>query len=577
VEKCEEGVYQIELLYEKRIVITECNPVADDYMENKNVYSLERALLWIYEDRHHSVLACNDFCAVKSCIDYVRKFLKIPAILPDMPEDMMQRIASGAGVRSATFSSLRPTQNVDVRTLIVYDQNLSNTALFTQLKNDVERTQKSGFFTNHPGLIRAGIGITRQYGRIWTPAHLNRTELIALSRSIVRKVDKELELLSVNDPSSVLTFYSNNKVLINGKEITGAAKSAFLELLNCLITVNKTDSITVDRDFFKSLIKNATTLNVNTAVMCMCRNCGDVEMLCGACDNRLKAAIHENEIKICCDCSDEFTSGFICECGQKIEIIEPCSHINLIPSIELIGSIAEFVAAMHPNIPVSKYFIFLGLELHRMKPDRALKEKAVFLCNLRKWQTGAHLMSQDKADNVYFKKIKEKCSVGNYHPKKADYEECFRRRVTKELFDNGEMCLLRAFGIPIDILLDGIHCGGEQADIVYNDYLGDEAVKIGLHVKSHVSDKTAKGLGRSKSVIKELYTQVYYSLYKILKGEHDFDVLGIAIPNKVSPDVLTSMQKLVNEFSVYFMAVLQDDWKKIFAKNLEIGEWADHK
>jgi hypothetical protein len=53
--------------------------------------------------------------------------------------------------------------------------------------------------------------------------------------------------------------------------------------------------------------------------------------------------------------------------------------------------------------------------------------------------------------------------------------------------------------------------------------------------------------------------------------------LGIAIPNKVSPDVLTSMQKLVNEFSVYFMAVLQDDWKKIFAKNLEIGEWADHK
>ena len=326
VEKCDEGVYQIELLYEKRIVITECNPVADDYMENKNVYSLERALLWIYENRHHSVLACNDFCAVKSCIDYVRKFLKIPAILPDMPEDMMQRIASGAGVRSATFSSLRPTKNVDVRTLTVYDPNLSNTALFRQLTTDVERTQKSGFFTNHPGLIRAGIGITRQYGRIWTPAHLNRTELIALSRSIVGKVDKELELLSVNNPSSVLAFYSNNKVQIDGKEITGSAKYVFLELLNYLITVNKTDSITVDRDFFKSIIKNATTLNANTTVMCTCRNCGDVEMLCEACGNRLKPKVHENEIWMFCDCCDGFVSEFVCGCGQKKRLL---NHVRI--------------------------------------------------------------------------------------------------------------------------------------------------------------------------------------------------------------------------------------------------------
>lgn len=57
------------------------------------------------------------------------------------------------------------------------------------MKEHKGRIQRSGFFVDHPYLLRAGFGVSCKYGRIWTPANLDRNELISLAVGSINKLD----------------------------------------------------------------------------------------------------------------------------------------------------------------------------------------------------------------------------------------------------------------------------------------------------------------------------------------------------------------------------------------------------
>jgi hypothetical protein len=156
--------------------------------------------------------------------------------------------------------------------------------------------------------------------------------------------------------------------------------------------------------------------------------------------------------------------------------------------------------------------------------------------------------------------MKEKCKQ---HPTLSDCNACLTQKISIEHFESGNVCLLRTFGIPISTKFDGIHHGHEIADIVYTDSIDGVNCKIGIHVKSAGTDKTKNGLGRSKNKIKELYAQIFYSLYQISQGIENFDILGIAIPNRVSEDVISSMKEILFRYGISFISIDKETWEKI--------------
>jgi len=111
---------------------------------------------------------------------------------------------------------------------------------------------------------------------------------------------------------------------------------------------------------------------------------------------------------------------------------------------------------------------------------------------------------------------------------------------------------------------DGIHHGNEIADIYYDDYINNVPIKIGIHVKSKTQDNYVNGLGRSCRKIKELYAQVFYSIYQHISGQQHFDVIGIAIPKIISNDVICSMRDLLKKIGISFITVDKSDWLKIY-------------
>jgi predicted SpoU family rRNA methylase len=68
---------------------------------------------------------------------------------------------------------------------------------------------------------------------------------------------------------------------------------------------------------------------------------------------------------------------------------------------------------------------------------------------------------------------------------------------------------------------------------------------------------------------------VFYTLYQISIGKERFDVLGIAIPNRVSEDVVSSMKEILFRFGISFIIVDKLSWEKIVSsaqESLQFGE-----
>ncbi len=187
------------------------------------------------------------------------------------------------------------------------------------------------------------------------------------------------------------------------------------------------------------------------------------------------------------------------------------------------------------------------------------------LSDLDLWRTRAHyhMISEEVDISLNDVKMKEKCKVNNGHPLQTDCISCLQRIPSIEKYKTDNICLLRLFGIPIHIGFDGIHHGYEIADIYYDDSINGTPLKIGIHVKSKTQDSYTNGLGRSCRKIKELYAQVFYSVFQHIIGQHHFDVIGIAIPNNISNDVICSMRDLLKRIGISFIVIDKTEWLKI--------------
>jgi len=140
--------------YEKRVELVECDPESPNYSETRVEYSLENALVWYPKScSSYAVIACCDFSAVSSLITYLNNKYGIEASLPDLTETMLNNLAIGSKVTNATFTLEFPEDNesnIDVNSITVYDNKLAESKIYTQMREQKGRVQRSGFFVDHP-------------------------------------------------------------------------------------------------------------------------------------------------------------------------------------------------------------------------------------------------------------------------------------------------------------------------------------------------------------------------------------------------------------------------------------------
>ena len=107
---------------------------------------------------------------------------------------MLDRLAEGANPRTASFSrvDIDPIGIFDAQSLTISDPSLGELRSYRSLSDDPSRQQTFGFYSSHPDLVQGGMGISRQYGRIWTPTHLRKDSLLALSINLIQKTEREL-------------------------------------------------------------------------------------------------------------------------------------------------------------------------------------------------------------------------------------------------------------------------------------------------------------------------------------------------------------------------------------------------
>lgn len=565
--------------YEKRVLITEWDPSKEEYGKQRYEYTLKNALVWLSRSLpSYGIIACNDFYAVPQIIKYLNTCFNLNIHAPELTENMLQKISYGSNAKNATFTKL--FEDNDVKTITIYDEQLSKREMYRDLTSSGLREQRAGFYTNHPDLLRAGIGISRSYGKIWTPAYLERSELIKLSSSIIIRLDKELKTTAENDYSQYISYYSNSKVFIDGTELTGTNRSFFDKFIGLLVACNKTSDkkLTLSNEHIRFLVKKKNKFKMDVAFVFDCPNCGEIKLKCPTCNKNLTAIIKDNELKEeCKKCNITLSKEeYKCDCGESIQVLNIYNNLVLIPGIEFLDAVNEYAKLLHPNVVVPDLFMIKGESLIVFIKSSQDITPIVYLSQLKYWNVRAHYnsLTADKDLLAILRKLKEKCNINKYHPKSSDCEKCSKKTVTEENYNNKEMCLLRAFGIPINQYhLDGIHNGNEKADILYEDMIDDKSVTIGIHVKSRKDYKRTEVLSRTKSIIRELFTQLFFTLYKTSKGDEKYDVLGIAIPNKLKKDVVDSMQRVVNHFGISFIYIDEDEWLKIIQSNINIAQF----
>ena len=577
------NVYELALGYEKKIEIIECDPTSESFSEAKKVYSLENALVWYPKiNSSYAIIACCDFSAVSSLILYLNLKYNIQASLPDLTETMLDNLSEGSSVRNATFGLelSNKDENIDVKTITIYDQKLSESKIYLQMREQMGRIQRSGFYSDHPNLLRAGIGISCKYGRIWTPAHLNRNELVTLAVGSINKLDLQLKNVAEYSLKDFFIYYSNKEVSIDGLKLSGISRKLFDRLVYYLAVSEKNGNseIEIDPNFQKELAINYKKLRLASYVMGDCPNCGEIDFQCPNCGKMLDFSFNTDEpILKCRNCDLIIDSSELkCTCGEECPVISVYSSIEYLPSLELLKAISEYAAGLHPVIAFPAIFKIKGNKLLTLNQNKNPNAKRVNFDELKYWKIRAHIdtiTAITPCAKEYIRKAHEKCNINNYHPSKIDCQKCAKKAIKKSDFESNNICLLRTFGIPINEKLDGIHHGHEKADILYTDEFDGKQHKIGIHVKKHAKNTPPKGLGRSEDKIKGLYAQVYYTLFELRCGKTNIDTIGIAIPNRVSEDIINSIQALVLYMGYSFIALQIDDWEKIAQAAIDTVEF----
>jgi hypothetical protein len=196
------------------------------------------------------------------------------------------------------------------------------------------------------------------------------------------------------------------------------------------------------------------------------------------------------------------------------------------------------------------------------------------------WQTRAHIHQRNISDerkNQYSQilwRIKEKCGRNNRHSSNEICSACMREVITTARIKAGDdLCLSRLFGYAVDEEFDGVHHGHEIADIRYSDVwlnTGEE-VRLGIHLKSRERPRV-RGLGRSISSIKGLYTQYCHSAYLTSIGDADINVIGVSVPNTISDEVREDFQFISGQFGYPLVVLDEEDWLRIMDAAMEKSE-----
>ena len=363
-------VHELVLCYEKRVVITEWDPDLDEYGEEKTLYSLENAILWFPEsNQRYAILACRDFPAVASVIKFLENKLYIKASLPDLSQDMLMNLSSGSRIKSATFASTynSKTDRIDAKTITIYDEDLENKQIYGTIKQQEAREQRSGFYVSHPDLLRAGIGITRRYGRVWTPAHLNKGELIRLSLGIIAKLDVELEEAFENKLPDFIAYYSHTPVMINGVLLTGEARATYDDFIRYIALADRSPQKTtkLDIDFINRIVKHQKKFSIGSILTYECSNCGTCNVKCKTCNINAEIYFENDELQIKCPkCGTRIEqSNYLCDCETFNPILDPLSQLFLYPDIELLRSFDNYIVSIHPTINNPGLFIIIANQL----------------------------------------------------------------------------------------------------------------------------------------------------------------------------------------------------------------------
>lgn len=576
---------EVPLVYEKKFEYVVSNPESEEYGEVDVIYSLEKAIIWYSEQYHHALLLCGDFPAVKPILYYGNSKLGIYWQLPFLSEDMLHRLADGANPRTASFSRLdnEPDDKLDVQTMTISDQGLGESRSYLRLMQDEFRQQTFGFYSSHPDLVFGGLGISRQYGRIWTPAHLRKDTLLALSINLIQKTEEELLREVDINLDGFVGYYRNIPIYLAGKKVDFIQRSLIEELIKAIITARRSRNheAKLEPALLEEFIHQFYNLDLVPALEAHCDNCGDYLVRCPHCLSPYEPVYQNQHFIFQCpnhqDQAIEDNQIIECECVAEIEVTFS-SDIRLFPGAELLKTLHEFLASLE-NQRYDGTFLIIG-NILRLIPRKVPHANRYTLEDLRTWRVRAHLHQRNIPEGLRKKyigllnQIKEKCSRNGWHPTREICTACIDEVISMaRIRDGDEICLPRLLGYAIDENFDGIHHGREVADIRYRDIVEQdgEELFVGLHLKSRERPRS-RGLGRSTGSVKGLYTQYCYSTYLAGERGENLNVIGISVPNGINEQVIENFEYLANLSGFPLIILQEEEWLKILDTSIEKAE-----
>jgi hypothetical protein len=580
--KSQISFFELPIIYEKKIEYVESDPEAENYGEVEELYSLEKAIVWYNTRYKHAILLCGDYPAVKPILYYGKNKLGIRWQLPFLSEAMLQRLAEGANPRTASFSRLEqdPDDDLDVQTMIISDSGLGDSRSFRRFSQDEYRHQTSGFYSSHPDLVYGGLGIARQYGRIWTPARLRKDSLLALSINLIQKTEEELVREADINLGGFVGYYRNTPIDLAGKRINSSQRFFIEEITKAIISARRlpNNETVLETDFIWDLARKFEDLDLVPALEIQCENCGNFLLKCPICESPYEPLEVEQQLIFQCpshpDKIIEDNQIFTCECGAENEITFS-TDIRVFPGAYLLETLHEFLSILE-NQSYDGSFAIIG-NILRLIPKRGERVNKYSLSSFRNWRIRARIMHRNLPENRvqdYWRilsRIKEKCTRNDSHPTREICANCMDEKITRSRIMSGkEICLPRIFGYAIDMDFDGVHHGHEIADIRYDDVLEEtgEQLALAIHLKSRVLPKK-RGLGRSVSCIKGLFTQYCYSVYLAAMRGEKIDVIGISVPNAINDQVINNFEYLAMQLGFPLIILSEDEWVNILDSAFE--------
>lgn len=579
VRAARDRIVEIPLVYERKVEFTESNRREEDFGERKTVYSLERAFIWLPERHKHGVIACSDFVAVRPILAFGQEQLNLRWAVPNLTEDMLDRLAAKSSPRSATFTKVdwESEDALDVQTVTVSDPSLADRKGYKAFKGGDQREQTAGFFGNHPALARGGIGVARRYGRIWTPVRLGHRDLIIFASGIITSTETLLSREYDRDSEGYVSYFRNVPVAIDDRTIDGEAREAFDGLIHAILEagkkkVQKEYSLTIES--VDLIVKHSDKLRLIVGADFDCPNCSTkVLARCPQCLLPLEPRFRKGGLAFACPTHPRrlLADGqpFECTCGGPIDALDLRNHLRIFPQPECLAAVKQFMEDI--GKPSSGGFLVTGSILRLISAARLPATGQLELANLQLWQVRAHYHTRTLPSGAQrsriisvLNQIKEKCRRNRGHPSRETCNACCAEKITLERIETNDICLPRLLGLAIEKAFDGVHHGHEVADVRYDDTImpDNSPVKVGIHLKSRTTPRR-KGLGRSVLPIKALYTQLIYSAYLASSGKATLEALGISIPNTIHADVLRSLTSVANDLGYSFVALGEEEWIKI--------------